>query len=199
MRSSWFRLPHPCRIGALAFSTLISCHNLDGFSTKPGQAYCGPMISLPSFTSGFVPRNSPPSLDVALTLDIDKLTSIPGILSSDDAKTGLCSATGQPLFQDAPLRAIPEVDHDAISQLTFGEGHEQDFFAFVDSTCQGTMVAVVSLLKNNQVELRLFKPARLPSDDTSPDQPGFALFPLTANERATPTDTPEELKRNCGF
>lgn len=198
MISIQLRLPLSRLACALGTVLLAGCHNLDGFTTKPGEAYCGAMVSSPQFTSGFVPTGSPPALDVALTLDTNKLTSIPGILSSDDAQNGLCSASGQPLFQDAPLRAIPEVDHDAISQLTFGEGHEHDFFAFVDSTCQGTMVAVVSLLKNNQVELRLFKPARLPSDDTSP-LPGFAVFPLTAGKRATPNETPEELKSSCAF
>src|SRR5450432_630590 len=179
-------------LGALGAFLVASCHNLDSFNSKPGDAYCGAIIGAaapasdpnkPAFQAGFVPEGQPPKLELALTLDTSKLTSEPGILRSSDALTGLCSAKSEPLFQDAPLRAIPEVDHDALSTLTFGEGHEHDFFAWVDSTCQGTMLALVSLLKNRQVEIRLFKPARLPPSNAPPDQqPGFAMFPFHAQK-----------------
>jgi hypothetical protein len=180
------------RFGALAAFVLLGCHNLDGFDTKPGQAYCGTIAGTP-FQEGFLNDNEPPDLALALTLDTSKLTSEPGILSSNSG--GICG--DQPLFQDAPLRAIPAVDRDAISTLTFGEGHEHDFFAWVDSTCQGTMLAVVSLMKNNQVEMRLFKPARLPPPDALPaQQPGFAVFHLQVASRA---DAGVSAKDSCGF
>ncbi len=194
-----FRVPHPRLFGTFGLLALVSCSSIDGFTSKPGYAYCGGILRSPSFETGFVPRGEPPALRVALTIDTNKLTTTPGILTSNDAQTGLCSANGQALFQDAPLWAIPAVDQDAVSQLSFGEGHQHDFFAFVDSSCQGTMVALVSLLKNNQVELRLFKPEPHPADDTVPNQPGFTMFPLALEKRATPEDTPEESKENCGF
>jgi len=198
----WFRFGpvHGCVLACAGL--LVSCHSLDGFSTKPGYAYCGTIVGTQAldFQAGFVPAGQPPQLEVALTLDTEKLTSIPGILTSNDANFGLCSATGQALFQDAPLRAIPEVDHDALSTLTFGEGHVHDFFAWVDSSCQGTLVAVVSLLKNNQVELRLFKPMRNPPPDAGPaETPGFALFSLTAHKRAVTGESAQAFKESCGF
>jgi hypothetical protein len=166
----------------------VGCRNLDNFDTKPGQAYCGALIAQPQFQDGFVPNGSRPTLELELTLDTSKLTSEPGIVRSNDASDGLCAATTGELFQNAPLRAIPEVDHDALSALTFGEGHEHDFFAWLDSSCQGTMLAVVSLMKNDQVEMRLFKPARLPPLDAPADQqPGFAVFHF------------ERQNRGCGF
>ena len=184
-------------LGVLGALLVASCHNLDSFNSKPGDAYCGAIIGAaapasdpnkPAFQAGFVPEGQPPTLELALTLDTSKLTSEPGILRSNDALNGLCSANSEPLFQDAPLRAIPELDHDALSTLSFGEGHVHDFFAWVDSTCQGTMVAVVSLMKNNQVEIRLFKPARLPPPNAAPgEKPGFAVFQLEAK------------KGGCGF
>ncbi len=89
----------------------------------------------------------------------------------------------QVLFLNAPLRAIPEVDHDVLSALTFGEGHEHDFFAWVDSSCQGTMLTIVSLITNHYVKLRLFKPAPLPGPaEPSAQRPGFAEH--FANHRA---------------
>ena len=198
MIQSPLRLRFLGRFGAFAALALLGCHSLDGFDTKPGYAYCGPIIGVAPFQAGFVPLNQPPSLWLALTLNTSNLTSVPGYLTSNDTANGLCSASGQPLFQGAPLRAIPEVDNDVLSTLSFGEGHEHDFFAWVDSTCQGTMVAVVSLMKNDQVELRLFKPARQPPPDAGPAEiPGFAVFHLAPRLRSTPENPMP--KGGCGF
>jgi hypothetical protein len=173
----------------------LSCGNLEGFTSKPGEAYCG-TIGLSVFQKGFVEINTPPTLELALTLDINKLASIPGTLSSNDPD-GICGTPDAPqvLFSNAPLRAIPVLQHDVLSALTFGEGHDHDLFAWVDSTCQGTMVAVLSLMKNNYIELRLFKPAPLaPVDAPAAEQPGFALFHLNPKPLYK-----SEMQGGCGF
>ena len=184
------RSSFPRSAAALALASaacLLGCRDLEGFESKPGEAYCGVIIGQPAFQDGFVKLNQPPDLELGLTLHIERLTSRPGELSSNDAQNGMCAAPGAPqrLFDNAPLRAIPEVDNDVLSSLTFGEGHVHDFFAWVDSSCQGTMLAVVSLMKNNQVELRLFKPARVPQPNAAPfDTPGFAVFHLLAQPQS---------------
>jgi len=168
-----------CAVIALCAVSAASCGDLDSFNSKPDEAYCG-TIGLPPFQAGFVDDDSPSVLKLALTLNMDKLTTEPGTLISKDP-LGICGTPEAPqvLFQNAALRAIPELQHDVLSALTFGEGHEHDFFAWVDSTCLGTMLAVVSLMKNNYVELRLFKPAPFPGPNATPAQrPGFALFHL---------------------
>jgi hypothetical protein len=176
-------------------STLLAtagCRDLERFDTKLDQAYCGDLVSGVSFDDGFLPDGQPKLLRMQLsqidtnllsTFSNDKVT-IPARLTSNDADHGLCAGEGQALFDNAPLRSIPQVDHDSIASMSFGEGHDQDFFAWVDSTCQGTMLALVSLLRNNDIELRLFKPAALPPPEASADKrPGFALFYLRRNDR----------------
>ena len=158
-----------------------ACTDLSKYQLSDSEAYCGLMVSAPLFQSGFVPEGTPPVLRLRLHLDMDKLTTTPGTLTSDDRTRGLCKDNDQPLFDEAELRAIPEVLHDAISTLEFGQGREHSFFAYVDSTCQGTLLAVVSLMKNKDVELRLFKPAAVESS-------GYALFYLEPRETV-----------NCGF
>ena len=102
-------------------------------------------------------------------------------LTSNDAGHGICGDS--PLFDEAPLRAIPELLHDALSQLEFGQGHEHDLLAWVDSTCKGTMLVVVSLLSNGAVEVRLFKPAPdLPPMTDQADLAGFGLFYLQRHQ-----------------
>jgi hypothetical protein len=168
---------------------LAACSDLSKYQLSDNEAYCGSMVSAPLFHSGFVPQGAPPALRLRLHLDIDALTTTPGTLTSDDRTRGLCKDNDQPLFDEAQLRAIPEVLHDAISTLEFGQGREHSFFAYVDSTCQGTMLAVVSLMKNQDVELRLFKPAaQSASDAPAAESSGYALFYLKPRETA-----------NCGF
>jgi hypothetical protein len=170
--------------------TTLACRDLERFDTKNDQAYCGDLVSGMSFDDGFWPDNEPKLLRMQLTeLNTNLLStfsndtaSIPAWLTSNDAAHGLCAEQGQALFEHAPLRSIPQIDHDSIATLSFGEGHDQDFFAWVDSTCQGTMLALVSLLRNNDIELRLFKPAPLPRPRApAGERPGFALFYLRRN------------------
>jgi len=144
------------------------------------------MVSAPLFQSGFIPEGGKPNLRLRLHLDVDALTTNPGTLTSDDRTRGLCKASDRPLFDEAPLRAIPEVLHDPISTLEFGQGREHSFFAYVDSSCQGTMLAVVSLMKSKNVEVRLFKPAPIADGDaTAAESSGYALFYLEPYETAS--------------
>lgn len=176
-----------CCLGAV----IGGCSSIERFATKGNAAYCGDLVSGPAFHEGLLPSAArPPTFRLALTLDAEALAAriedepvTVGHLSSNDADRGLCSATGEPLFADAALRTIPELDHDPLSLLEFGEGRNYNFFAWVDSTCRGTLLAVVSLLRNDSVEVRLFKPAAFSTAATDPEQrPGFGLFQLHREE-----------------
>ena len=183
-------LTAPKLVPPLALLALLlgGCRSLDKFDTSGGAAFCGGLPRAPLFQDGFVPDNTKPKLRLSLELDIDQLATRPGTLTSNDGATGLCSGNGDPLFRNAPLRAIEPLFHDDLSQAEFGEGHQHDFFAWVDSTCQGTMVAVVSLLTNGAVEVRLMKPAPEPPPDAGADErPGFAKFHV------------EKHDKGCGF
>jgi hypothetical protein len=174
-----------CLVAPVAAATLLlfGCRSLDRFDTKGDPAYCGRIVGVDVFQDAFIPENTRPKLGLHLELDPDKLTTYPGTLTSNDGEFGLCSASGAPLFRDSRLRAIEEIFHDALSQAEFGDGHQHDFFAWVDSTCQGTMLSVVSLLTDGAVEVRLFKPAADPPEGASAEErPGFAKFHLTRNE-----------------
>jgi hypothetical protein len=142
------------------------------------------MVSAPVFQEGFLPDGVPPALQLRLELDLDHLTDRPGKLTSDDAVRGLCSSNGRPLFRDAKLRSIAEVSQDALSAMEFGEGRDFNFFAWVDSSCQGTLLSVTSLMNDGSVEVRLLKPAPDPKPDAGPEKrPGFALFHLVRQKR----------------
>ena len=174
--------------GAACLLQLMGCSSLDRFDTQGDAAYCGALVAAPPFQAGLVPvlENTRSNLNMALTVDAAALTArgesgaIVGRLSSDDAAQGLCSADGLALFNGAPLRTMPALDRDPLSSVEFGSGRDYNFFAWVDSSCQGTMLAVVSLMRNDDIELRLLKPKPLPAPGAGPaDQPGFGLFYLS--------------------
>jgi hypothetical protein len=171
------------RFGVLALAALLlgvvaSCRSLDRFNTIKPAAYCGAIVGTPPFNVGFIQTGAPPNLELRLQIDTDSLTSLPGSLSSNDAANGFCKPAA--LFDEAPLRAIPEILHDQLSQADLGEGHQYTFFAWVDPTCENSMLAVVSLLTNGAVEVRLMRPG--PDVPDASKGPGYALFYLQRSD-----------------
>jgi hypothetical protein len=156
---------------------LCSCRSLERFDTGSDTAYCGSMLSAGFVRGGLLPPGNSPYLALRMTLDTAELDTVPGLISTDDAVRGLCAPL--PLFQDAELRAVEQVAHDDLALLEFGTGREHNFVAYVESTCQGSMVAIVSLMKDDSVELRLLKPGRSASaQGDAAIEPGFGIFKL---------------------
>jgi hypothetical protein len=150
-----------------------SCKNLDRFDTRKGESFCG---GLSAASAGFEYwTGKTPELKVALTLDTDKLDSIPGKLRSNDADFGPC--TPRALFEDAPIRVVRKALGDRISEIRLGDDHEEEVIAFVDSTCSGSMVAILSLVQDGSAELRLLRPAPELESPVA-DQPRFGVFGL---------------------
>ncbi len=165
-------------LAALSLGAVASCRSLERFNTVKPAAYCGAIVGSPPFNVGFIPSGAPPSLELRLQIDTDSLTTFPGSLSSNDGTNGFCKPA--PLFDEAPLRAIPEILHDQLSQADLGEGHQLTFFAWVDPTCENSMLAVVSLLTNGAVEVRLLRPGPNVPDESK--GPGYALFYLQRSD-----------------
>lgn len=144
------------------------------------------MVSADFVRGGLLPAGHPPRLFMRMTLDTSKLDTVPAVISTDDAVRGLCAPL--PLFQDAELRAVEQVAHDDLALLEFGTGREHNFVAYVDAVCQDSMVAIVSLMKDDSVELRLLKPGRTPRAEGEPlSEPGFGIFRL------------RQQRGSCGF
>jgi hypothetical protein len=50
---------------------------------------------------------------------------------------------------------------------------------YVDSNCTPSMLAIVSLMRDDSVEVRLLKPGkRPPAEGGAPAEPGFGIFKL---------------------
>jgi hypothetical protein len=144
------------------------CRDLERFDTGEGGAYCGTIIDSDFTRAGFQP-----GLALRLTLDIDALATAPGTLTTDDTG-GTCSPL--PLLDNAPLLVTPALFADPLSQLEFGSTRDHNFMAWVDSTCQGSVLAVVSLMHAGEVEVRLLGRGGDPSGEQ------FGVFQLQRND-----------------
>ncbi len=167
---------------------LAGCQDIEGFDTSGEGVFSGCLVGAPFAHEGMLREGQPPILQAELELDIDNIFANatpprPAGTLTTHADQGLC-APG-PLFSRAPLRLMRSLQHDPLSQLEFGQGRDYNFMAWVDSTCQGTMLAVVSLMHDDTVELRLLKPAPSAGEDAGAgDSPGFGVFRLDRSGRS---------------
>ena len=93
---------------------------------------------------------------------------------------------------DGPLRPIPELFHDPLSTLSFGEGRERNYLfgltPHTDGGAETSATAVVSLMAGGSIELRLLRGAAASADGTTAEDPEriFAVFPLERRDGPCP-------------
>lgn len=164
---------------SVALAASLGCSTLDRFDTKDGEAYCGNIV-----TSDFVREDFDVDLRLRMTLDTDQLSGVPGTLTTSVVKKkDPAACLGQPVLHLAPMQITEPMLHDPLSTFDFGTGRDHNFMAWVDSSCAGPLLAVVSLLRNDDVEVRLMKPPAAPATaGADPAPPGFALFPMTRRQ-----------------
>lgn len=150
-----------------------SCDDLERFDNSDGSAYCGNIVAASFVRSGFDNR---PRLQ--LQLDMTALDRHPGEITMDDAADGPCRPLAT--FDAAKLRISPALQADPLSHFHFGDGRELNMLTWVDSTCDGTYLAVISLLHDDSVEVRLMRSEK--GDDDEEVGP-FGVFKLTRHEQ----------------
>jgi hypothetical protein len=180
-------------VGALLIGA-PACQSVDRFDTKGGGAYCGSIVPgqflrTPCDQGGFQ-RN----LRLRIQIDTDKLTTTPVTITSDDNQncTGSsgssCDTTGcgpcapHATFENAPLRVTQELVNDPLWSMTFEDGQVHNFIGWVDSTCRGTMLGIVSLYKNDRVEARFLRP--VPPESGAPERDAFGVFDLSRYDQS---------------
>lgn len=164
------------RLAALVLTTvsLAACRDVTRFSSK-GDHFEGSVVKGSFVRSGVIEDSR-----MCLTLDTDHLQDAPGSLTTSDGR-----------FRAAPLRPIPQIWHDPLSTLAFGDGRVQNLLyaaspSSVDaeaSEAQDVMV-IVSLMQTDHIEVRLLRGA--PQTDAGPPPPGVgrALFGVFTLDRA---------------
>ncbi|MBI2395729.1 MAG: hypothetical protein HYV09_39555 [Deltaproteobacteria bacterium] len=142
MRALWF-------VPAL----LLGCADNARWSTEPGESWCGSVTA-----ASFVRAGMHESTRLRLELDAERLQSAPGRVWTTAFDSGERLAA-------ADLRVIPQMLHDPLSTLNFGEGRVKNALAIVDVPSVDAarpatqLLVVVSLLQSGDVEVRLIRGA----------------------------------------
>jgi hypothetical protein len=148
-------------LASLALAT--GCADVTRFSSV-GDHYEGAVVA-----GDFVRAALAPTTSLCLVLDANHLQDAPGTLTSNDGR-----------FARTPLRPIPQIWHDPLSTLSFGEGRVQNLVyivsPFADADALGDITAVLSLMQSGNVEVRLFRGA--PAIDAGAGNL-FGVFTLT--------------------
>lgn len=170
-------VPHAAAIALAA--TSLGCSDVSRFSTAPGEAYCGAITLGSEFRQGMSPRvQMRVELDAA-ALDVGDAS--PGRVSTfEGADPGKAPKR---MLDEAELRPIPPLQHDALAQLDFGSGRERNaMFAVapVDPAAE-SVLAVVSLRSDETIEVRLIRPGLSGAGADLPEgrRPLYGLFPLS--------------------
>jgi hypothetical protein len=165
------------RVAAVLVALLAGpgCRDLSGFSTKGGH-YEGCIVR-----GDFVRAGVDSKTALCLTIDADHLQDAPGTLSTSDGR-----------FRAVPLRPIPQVWHDPLSTLSFGEGRLKNLVYVVTASTpfadgRGNDVFVIaSLMQSGDVEVRLLRgaPDLTADGGVSSQETGnvFAVFDLARQQ-----------------
>lgn len=166
----------------LAFAVLlVGCTDNARWSTDPGESWCGTVTA-----ATFVRAGMPENTQLRLELDAERMQSAPGRIWTS------AFLTGEKLTA-AELRVIPQMLHDPLSTLNFGEGRVKNTMTIVDvpSVDPGRpatqLLVVVSLLQSGEVEVRLIRGASPGTAAATEAAQLFGVFKL------------ERKKGDCGL
>ena len=141
----------------------LGCRDLSRFSSK-GDRFEGSVVR-----GSFVRSGVAEDARMCLTLDTDRLQESPGTLTTSDGR-----------FRATPLRPIPQIWHDPLSTLSFGDGRVQNLvYAAAPQTEVGVepdVMVIVSLMQTDHVEVRLLRGAPQPDAGALPSSVPGALF-----------------------
>lgn len=158
-------------MAALTAAGAVACRDISRFASK-GDRFEGSVVK-----ASFVRSGVADDVRMCLKLDTDHLQDAPGTITTSDGR-----------FRDTALRPIPQIWHDPLSTLSFGDGRVQNL-VYAASPSPGEagaaeaqdVIVVVSLMQSDHVEVRLLRGA--PQTDAGPPPPGvggalFAVFNL---------------------
>ena len=169
----------------------LGCQSQREFDLEPTESYCGPITSA-DFLRRPIDETRDGGAPSGAGFRDDERIELHAYSSRQAAcPAGRLTSTSR-LLDDAELRPVEVLAHDPLSELQFGDGRVENEIYFVRTTRGRDLLAVLSLMSDGAVELRLLGAAQtdeggaLPACPDSPDAgvdslpqtPLFALFHL---------------------
>lgn len=160
---------------AALLATAMGCKSVTRFSSNEGDHFEGDVVK-----GSFVRAGVAEDARMCVILDANHLQDSPGTLSTSDGR-----------FKGSPLRPIPQIWHDPLSTMSFGNGRVQNLVYVATPTApagdtQDVMV-FMSLMDEGGIEVRLVRGA--PQVDGGPiaqgqASPMFGIFTLDRRDGA---------------
>jgi hypothetical protein len=172
----------PIVFGA-SLATALGCRDTSRFSNR-GDHYEGEVVK-----GSFVRSGIAEDARMCVTLDADHLQDSPGTLTTSDGR-----------FRNTPLRPIPQIWHDPLSTMSFGDGRKQNLVYVATPNTPGAdsgeVMVFLSLMDEGGLELRVLRGApqadagAVPADAAAPgaapvaaqSTPLFGIFTLDRRE-----------------
>jgi len=153
----------------------MGCRDVSRYSSK-GDHYEGDVVK-----GSFVRAGVADDAKMCLVLDADHLQDAPGNITSSDGR-----------FRATTLRPIPQIWHDPLSTLSFGDGRRQNLVYAATPIADGggdsqDVMVFLSLMTEGGVEIRIVRSA--PTSDAGTAAVGtppplFGVFTLDRREGA---------------
>jgi hypothetical protein len=164
---------------AALLATGMGCKNVSRFSSKDGDHFEGDVVK-----GSFVRTGIGDNAKMCLLLDAGHLQDAPGTFSTSDGR-----------FKDAQLRPIPQIWHDPLSTMAFGEGRSQNLVYVASPTPSATapasdaqdVMVFLSLMDEGGLEVRLVRGAPVADSGTpmpAVASPMFGVFTLDRRDGA---------------
>ena len=142
------RLFHVIRMRSILLSTVLlcaACTDVGSFSTEVGECYRGIIVDASFIRAGFEP-----GVKLSLTLDTDAL--------ADGRGTAGILWTSDGIFDDANISQMEQLAHDSLSLFQFPQGRIRNYLLYVATSDGAPATVVISLMENEEVEVRVMRP-----------------------------------------
>ena len=130
----------------------VGCADPSRFSTGPDESYCGTVTG-----ATFVRAGVSEGTRMRFELRAEAMQSAPGRIWTEPFLSGEAFTGGE-------LRVVPELLHDPLSTLSFGEGRVKNGIYVIDLAGSDAgppsqVLVVLSLLDSGEIEVRLLRGA----------------------------------------
>ena len=163
-------------IGTL-LATAVGCREVSRYSNR-GDHYEGDVVK-----GSFVRAGIAEDARMCVTLDAEHLQDQPGTFTTSDGR-----------FRNTTLRPIPQIWHDPLSTMAFGDGRKQNLVYVATPVAPagdtGDVTVILSLMDEGGLEIRVMRGA--PQASPAPDDGGvvavlqtppmFGIFTLERRE-----------------
>ncbi|MCP4675881.1 MAG: hypothetical protein GY854_10315 [Deltaproteobacteria bacterium] len=153
-------------LAALA-AAVAACTNIGDFSTDENECYEGQIVEVQYV------RSKTLDAETVMTMTLDS-----NALGQGDE--GATITTDDGTFNGSKVSQMEQLTHDSLSMLQFPGGRVRNYLAYARPTRGSPATIVISLMENDEVEVRVMRPDFDANDNE--DSSLFGVFRLVRKE-----------------